>query len=212
MVRSSKPERSRKTLPIVGSAFALAVAVAAGLLISRGFGTDGVYPALAATARLAFAFFWPCYIGGACAALFGPAFLPLKRLGRDLGLAFAAVEIIHLSLVARLCMIGATPSLSTFVLFGSAAMFTYLIAGLSITAVRRALAPALTRAVFVVGMNLIAYAFAVDFLRDPLGGSPKHMVEYLPFAALALAGPALRLAALTKYADRVLRHSPYSIG
>jgi hypothetical protein len=212
MERSLLLKRSLRSFAIVGFAFLLALAVAGGLLISRGFGTSGVYPALAATARVAFAFFWPCYIGGACVALFGPAFLPLRRLGRDLGLAFAAVEAVHLSLVARLCMIGATPSLSTFVLFGSAAFFTYLIAVLSIAAVRRVLPGAFTRAVFAVGMNLIAYAFAVDFLRDPMGGSAKHMVEYLPFAALALAGPALRLAALTKYADRVLRHSPYSAG
>jgi hypothetical protein len=205
-------ERSRKTLTIICLAFLLAAAIAAGMLIRRGFGTDGVYPALTATARLAFLFFSPCYVGSACFALFGPRCLPLKRLGRDLGLGFAAVEVVHLSLVGRLCMIGATPSLSTFILFGSAAAFTYVIVGLSIAPIRRAVPPAVTRGIFLVGMNLIAYAFAVDFLKDPFGGGARHILYYLPFAILALAGPALRLAALVKYADRVLRHSPYSPG
>jgi hypothetical protein len=39
-----------------------------------------------------------------------------------------------------------------------------------------------------VAMNYIAYAFAVDFLRAPLGGT-IHTAEYLPFAALSIAGP-----------------------
>jgi hypothetical protein len=205
-------ERSYKTLVVVGLAFLLAIATAAVALMMRGSGVDGVDAALAATARLAFAFFWPCYVGGALATLFGPAFLPLKRMGRDLGLAFAAVEVIHLSLVARLCTIGAVPSRSTFILFGTAAIFTYLIALLSVAAIRRQIHPALTRGIWVIGMNLIAYAFIADFRNGGLGGSPSHVIAYLPFTVLALAGPALRLAAFTKYIDRVLKHSPYSLG
>jgi hypothetical protein len=204
--------RFRNTIAIVGFAFLLAVATATSLLILHGPGTAGVYPALVATARIAFAFFWPCYVGSALVTLFGPGFLPLKRLARDFGLAFAAVEAVHLSLVARLCAIGATPSLSTFILFGSAAIFTYLIAVVSIGAVRRRLHPILLRAIGIIGLNLIAYAFCVDFLRGPLAGGTKHIIEYLPFATLALAGPALRFAAFTKYVDRVLKHSPYSMG
>jgi hypothetical protein len=167
---------------------------------------------LAATARVAFGFFWPCYVGGALTVLFGPTFLPLKRMGRDLGLAFAAVEVVHLSLVARLCIIGAVPGRSTFILFGAAAIFTYLIALLSIAAIRRRIYPAVTRAVWVVGMNLIAYAFISDFLHARLGGGARHIIAYLPFAVFALAGPALRFAAFTKYVDRLLKHSPYSLG
>ena len=205
-------ERSHKTLTVVALAFILALATAAFTLMTRGQGIDGIDAALAATARLAFAFFWPCYVGSALAVLFGPAFLSLKRMGRDLGLAFAAVEVVHLSMVASLCIIGAVPSRSTFILFGSAAIFTYLIALLSIAAIRRRLPPAVTRGVSVVGMNLIAYAFLRDFLHGGFSGSPRHILAYLPFTVLALAGPALRLAALSKYIDRVLKHSPYSLG
>jgi hypothetical protein len=205
-------ERSHKTLAVVGLAFFLAVATAAAVLVTRGIGVDGLDAGLAATARLAFVFFWPCYVGSALAVLFGPTFLPLKRMGRDLGLAFAAVEVVHLSLVAGLCIIGVVPSRSTFILFGSAAVFTYLIVLLSIAAIRRRMHPAVTRGVWVVGMNLIAYAFVDDFLNAPLSGSARHIAAYLPFAALALAGPALRLAAFGKYIDRVLKHSPYSLG
>jgi hypothetical protein len=206
------PERSQKTLVVVGLAFLLAIGTAAGTLMMRGTGVDGVDAALAATARIAFVFFWPCYVGGALTVLLGPVFLPLKRMGRDLGLAFAAVEVVHLSLVVRLCMIGAVPSRSTFILFGSAAIFTYLIALLSIAALRRQIHPALTRAVWVVGMNLIAYAFLRDFLNGHFSGTPRHVIAYVPFTILALAGPTLRLAAFTKYIDRVLKHSPYSLG
>jgi hypothetical protein len=205
-------ERSHRTLAVSGLAFLLALATAAVAFMIRGTDVDGVDTALAATARLAFAFFWPCYVGSALAVLFGPVFLPLKRMGRDLGLAFAAVEVVHLSLVARLCLIGAVPSRSTFILFGSAAIFTFLIVLLSIAAIRRQIPPVVTRGVWVVGMNLIAYAFISDFLNGGFGGSPRHIIAYMPFTTLALAGPALRLAAFTKYIDRVLKHSPYSLG
>lgn len=43
----------------------------------------------------------------------------------------------------------------------------------------------------------IAYAFFVAFMKYPLQGSLKHVVEYLPFVILALAGPFLRPAAWT---------------
>ena len=48
----------------------------------------------------------------------------------------------------------------------------------------------------LLGMNYIAYAFAVDFLRvSPFGGL-GHTVQYLPFALLSLAGPACYWLAL----------------
>jgi hypothetical protein len=205
-------ERSQKTVLFVGSASCLAVAVAVSILIIRGAGNAGVDAALAATARLAFLFFWPCYVGGALVALFGPWFLPLKRLGREFGLSFAAVELVHLSLVARLCLIGETPSRSTFILFGTAAIFVYLIALISMNAIRRSINPNVSWAIRLIGMNFITYAFAVDFFRDPLSAGPKHVLAYLPFITLTLLGPALRLAAGAKYLDRILKSSPYRVG
>jgi hypothetical protein len=48
----------------------------------------------------------------------------------------------------------------------------------------------------LVGLNYIAYAFAVDFLRVSPEARLKHVIEYLPFAVLCLVGPMLFLAAL----------------
>ena len=55
-------------------------------------------------------------------------------------------------------------------------------------------------------MNYVAYAFSVDFAKYPRNGGVKHVVEYLPFVTLAVAGPFLRLAAWTlQMKDRWLR-------
>jgi hypothetical protein len=40
-------------------------------------------------------------------------------------------------------------------------------------------------------MNYIAYAFAVDFLHGPILSGTMRSMEYLPFAALSIAGPIL---------------------
>jgi hypothetical protein len=204
--------RSYRTFGIVGLAFVLAVVAAASTLILRGAQSEGVSLGLVVTARIAFVFFWPCYVAGALVNLLGPVFLPLRRMARDLGLAFAAVEVVHIALVVRLCVIGDTPSLATFELFGTAAIFVLIITCLSFDFARRHLSEQAIRGTRWLGMNLIAYAFYADFWRDPLSGTPKHMLEYLPFAALSVAGPALRLLAWAKYMDRTLRHSPYKIG
>src|SRR5580700_5225916 len=51
--------------------------------------------ALRATARWSFVLFWLASAGGALASLFGSAFQPLARRGRDLGLAFASAHLVH---------------------------------------------------------------------------------------------------------------------
>ncbi len=186
---------SAGALPWMGSAFVLA-AMLAGLCVSlSGTGEHGIVVGLIATARLAFLFFWPAYTGRALVTLFGAAFEPLARRARELGLAFASVEIVHLGLVAGLCLIGRAPSLATFVFFGIAVFWVACLVLMSIGPVRRACGPRCWWLVRVIGLNYIAYAFYVDFMRHPLGGGVKHVVEYLPFAALAIAGPGLRLAA-----------------
>ncbi len=188
----------RSTPPMAmwtGGAFGAAiliVVIAAGLF---GAGTKAIDVGLLATARLAFLFFWPAYAGGALTALFGTAFSPVKRRAKELGLAFASVEIVHLGLVAWLCLIGDAPSVSTFLFFGFAVLWTAMLALLSIDRMRRAFGPKSWWLVRVVGLNYIAYAFYADFARDPFGGGSRHMLEYLPFYLLAVAGPALRLIA-----------------
>ena len=93
----------------IAMAFFASLGLAIGILASFGDEQRGVSIALQATARLAFLFFWPAYVGGALTFLFGDLFLPIRRHARELGLAFAAALFVHLGLVVRLCAIGVLP-------------------------------------------------------------------------------------------------------
>jgi hypothetical protein len=205
-----------KALPIaamwIGLAFCAALGLAASVLITLGVGERGIHAALAAVARLAFLLFWLAYSASALASLFGPRFQPLKRRARDFGLAFSSALLVHLGLVAWLCLIGAAPGVGTFVFFGIAVAWVYLLALFSIDGLRQALRPKSWWLLRVVGMNYVAYAFAVDFLKNPLHGGVRHVVEYLPFAVLAVAGPVLRLAALAQRFARRWREASYRAG
>lgn len=200
-----------RTRPIaalwMGAAFCAALGLAAGALIVSGTRQSGIHEALRATARLGFLFFWPAYAGGALVSLFGPTFQPLKRRGREFGLAFASVLLVHLGLVAWLCLIGAAPPVSTFIVFGLAAAWTYILALFSIGRLHQALGREGWRLLRVVALNYIAYAFAIDFLRNPFDGGVGLALEYLPFAIFAVVGPILALATLAQRAVRVWRPS-----
>ena len=175
--------------------FAISACLAIIVLGLSGAGATGTRFALTVTARFSFLLFWLAYTGGALAALFGPAFLRLKRHAREFGLAFASAQLVHLGLVVWLCHLGQAPGISTFVFFGIAAFWLYLIAFFSIGNLWFKLPNAARRIIFFVGLNYIAYAFAVDFLRNPLQGGFTHIAYYLPFAALSVAGPVLRVLA-----------------
>jgi hypothetical protein len=179
----------------MGAALLAAFCLAGLVLGLLGFGERGTVAALLATARLSFLLFWVAYSGGALAALFGRLFQPVKAHAREFGLAFAAAHLVHIGLVGWLCAIGHAPGVPVFVFFGIALVWTWLLALFSFSRWREAAHPAVWWLLRVVGMNYIAYAFAVDFLKDPFGGGVKQLVEYLPFATLAVVGPALRLAA-----------------
>jgi hypothetical protein len=179
----------------IGSAFCAALGLAVLVTAALGPGERGTDVALQATARLSFLLFWPAYTAGALTALFGPAFEPLKRRAREFGLAFASAHLVHLALVAWLTHIGAAPPLGTFVIFGIAVLWTYLLALFSITRLQQTLGSWGWWCLRVIGLNYIAYAFALDFLRYPQFGSFKYLVGYLPFAVLSVFGPLLRLAA-----------------
>jgi hypothetical protein len=182
----------------MGLAFGLAVGFAITVLAILGVGDRGIHAALAATARVAFLFFFPAYAGGALTSLFGPRFLPLKQRGREFGLAFASALLVHLGLVVCLCLLFAPPSASVFLIFGIGAAWTYFLAIGSIDRVRQALGPTYWWWLRILGMNYIACAFILDFLKDPLKSGVRSLVEYLPFLILALAGPALWLAELAR--------------
>ncbi|HLY79668.1 MAG TPA: hypothetical protein VKQ70_09860, partial [Caulobacteraceae bacterium] len=90
-----------------------ALAFAAATLAKAGDGRDGIGLALRVTARLGFLLFWPSYIAAAMATLFGERWRALTRHARVLGMSFAAVLTVHLTLVAWICWIGAPPPLQT---------------------------------------------------------------------------------------------------
>jgi hypothetical protein len=180
------------------AAFGLALGLALTVLTILGTGERGMHVALLATARFAFLFFLAAYAGGALRTLFGPRFQPLQRYARELGLAFAAALLVHLGLVARLYLIGDDPLLETLLIFGPAAAATYLLALLSIGPLQRAIGPRAWRIFRVLGLNYVAYVFALDFLRYPLFDSLSHRVVYLPFAGLIVAAVGLYVAAFAK--------------
>jgi hypothetical protein len=43
-------------------------------------------------------------------------------------------------------------------------------------------------------MNFILDAFLTDFVRNPLHGGVRRLVEYLPFTMMVIVAPLLRLA------------------
>jgi hypothetical protein len=184
------------------AAAAMGAVVIAGLTLAwRGADRQGVEAALRLTARFAFAFFWPSYVAGALTTLFGSRFQPLRQLARPLGLSFAAVIAVHLCLVTWLCWIGGAPPLRTFVIFGFAASWVAALAAASTKRVSHAIGAPGWWVLSNIGMNYIAFAFALDFFTPQHPMTVGKAVEYLPFAALAVLGPLLRLtAALASFA------------
>jgi hypothetical protein len=183
----------------ISAAFSAAFVLAMGALVVLGTGERGVRAALAATARLHFLLFWLAYSGGPLFFLFGATFRPLKRHAREFGLAFASALLVHLGLVVVLCLVGAAPPRSTFVFFGIGAAFAYFLALFSMPRLHQTLPSSAWWLLSNVGLNYIAYAFLVDFLKEPFSGGIKHLIEYLPFAALAVAGPVLRVLSYAKH-------------
>jgi hypothetical protein len=184
-------------------AFCASLALAISILAVFGL-KPGLSLALRATARLAFLMFLPAYVGGPLASLFGDAFLPVRRHARDFGLALASAMIVHLGLVVCLCVIEAPPPAKTFVKFGIAAVFIYLLALFSIRGVRELLPQKFWPPFLFVATNYIALAFISDFknfrLSDVLGD-----IAYLPFLALAIGGLILNLAASAQALARMSR-------
>ena len=191
-----RPMRSNSVTGWWGaSAFAAAATVAAAALVLFGAGERGTDIALKATARLSFLLFWLAYAGGGLAALVGPALQLLKRHGRDFGLAFASAHLIHIALVVWLCWIGAAPDAGVFRFFVPPLVFVYILALFSIRRLQQVLGRTGWWLLRTFAMTYIAYAFAADFRPYPLGGT-MHILEYLPFAVLSIAGPILYFAAL----------------
>jgi D-alanyl-lipoteichoic acid acyltransferase DltB (MBOAT superfamily) len=175
---------------------ALAIVLVVGLVAAPG---ERLGTALRATARWSFLLFWLASAGSALASLFGSRFQALARHGRDFGLAFASAHLVHLGLVAFLYYIALNPpSRTTLIFFGIAAIWTYVLAILSIKRLSARLNPRVWRIVRTLGVEYIALAFLTDFAKNLFEGSVANFIIYLPFLTLAIAGPILRLAALAK--------------
>jgi hypothetical protein len=188
-MRAAKPTLSGASLGSiiwVWTAFGAAVCLAAVTLAVR------------MTARLAFLAFWPAYVGGALVALFGSAFEPIKGRGRELGLAFAAVLLVHLSLVAWLSLSGHPPSARTFVIFGIGVLWVGALSLFSIGRLGKLPGPLGWWTLRNVGMNYLLFDFALDFLRPQPSGRLASLAFYLPFQALVVAAVALRVSAFAK--------------
>jgi hypothetical protein len=185
------------------AAFVIAFALAAGVLIIFGVGERGTAIALRATARWSFLLFWFAYVGGSIAWLCGPRFDALARRGRELGLAYASAQLVHVGLVLWIIHIATGPS-GAMVFFWVGIFCTYLLALFSLPRLRDALGPRLWRMFRTIALEYIAIAFAADFIVGPLhaDGLGKFRPLYLPFALMLVVGAGLRVA---KFSHEKLR-------
>lgn len=192
-----QPPTAVRAWMVVGFLIALTLAV----IVLGFFGTEerGTALALRMTARWSFFLFWLAYAGSAIAKLFGPRFDGLARRGRELGLAFASAQLIHLGLIFWFYHVTTNPG-GRMVFFWVGMLCTYLLALFSLPRVRDALGPRLWRIFRTGAVEYIALVFAVDFkLLPPQLGDGKDPLSYLPFALMLVIGVSLRIAALIRH-------------
>lgn len=156
--------------------------------------------ALRWTARWSFVWFCLASMGSALGVLVGPRVTPLASRTRDFGLAFAAAHSVHVALVAYMLHSATTPfPRETLILFGVGVFFVYLLALISLSApLRDLLGRSGWRTIRNVGLEYINYAYFADFSTRTFHKGTAHMLVYLPFLILTVAGPLLRLAAFLK--------------
>jgi hypothetical protein len=188
--------RKGTTLQWMGAAIgvALMIVLAVALLVPE----NRLSVALRSTARWSFLLFWLASAGGALVTLYGSKFSNLAARARDFGLSFASAHLVHLGLVAWLYYAFVGPGKFTLIFFGIAAFWTYLLALLSVRRITAILPSRTWKVLRTIGVEYISIAFLYDFARNPFGAGFLHVVEYLPFLILAVAGPLLRVAAWVK--------------
>jgi hypothetical protein len=190
----------------MAAALIVAFALAAIVFAIFGVGNRGTMVALRLTARWSFLLFWLAYAGGALARRCGPRLSALGRYGRELGLAFASAQLVHVGLILWLVHIATEPS-GAMVFFWIGIACTYLLALFSLPRLRDALGPRLWRAFCTIALEYIAIVFAADFILLPLwgGGFGKYPLTYLPFAIMLVGGAGLRVAAFSERIPSRLR-------
>jgi hypothetical protein len=122
------------------AAFLIALALTVVILVIFGIGERGAAIALRATARWAFLLFWLAYAGSAVAWLCRPHLDGLARHGRELGLAFASAQLVHVGLVLWITHIAKGP-VGAMVFFWVGIFCTYLLALFSMPRLRDELEP-----------------------------------------------------------------------
>ena len=150
------------TASLMWAALLVALALAAIVLVIFGVGERGTAIALRATARWSFLLFWPAYAGGAIAWLW-PRLNGLARHGRELGLAYASAQLIHVGLVLWIIHVATEPS-GAMVFFWIGIFCTYLLALFSLPRLRDALGLRLWRILRTIALEYIAIAFTADFV------------------------------------------------
>jgi hypothetical protein len=194
--------RRQTTAIWMAGAFTLALVLVIAFRLGTGPG-ERVVGALRATGRWSFVLFWFATVGRALLTLFGERFQPLAAHARDLGLAYASAQLVHVGLVVWIycyALLHGTqmPSLHTLIFFGMALFWTYLLALLSIQAFAARFSTRTCRILRTIGVEYIALAFFKDFYNTPFGEGFAHVANYAPFFVLSVAGPLLRLTAAVK--------------
>jgi hypothetical protein len=182
------------TITWVLAAFLIALALAVVVLVIFGIGERGTAIALRATARWSFLLFWLAYAGSAIAWLCRPRLDGLARHGRELGLAFASAQLVHVGLVLWIIHIAKGP-VGAMVFFWVGIFCTFLLTLFSVPRLRDAVEPRLWRIFRTIALEYIALAFAADFITLHTEELKKHPVSYLPFAVMLVSGAGLRVVA-----------------
>ena len=151
----------------MAAAFLVAAVLAVMMLVIFGAGERGTAIALRATARWSFLLFWLAYAGGAIAWLCGPRLAGLARHGRNLGLAFASAQLVHVGLVLWIIHVATRPG-GIMMFFWVGIFCTYFLALFSVPRLRNALDPRLWRMFRTIALEYIAIAFAGDFILGQL--------------------------------------------
>ena len=192
------------------AAFFIAFALAVVVLVIFGVEERGTAIALRATARWSFLLFWFAYAGGALAWLCRPRLAGLARHGRELGLAFASAQLVHVGLVLWIIHVATGPS-GAMVFFWVGIFCTYLLALFSVPRFRDALEPRLWRIFRTIALEYIALAFAADFIALHTDGLSKHPLSYLPFALMLVGGAGLRVVAYLDRKRHLRKNHPFRV-
>ena len=184
----------------MGAAFLIALALALIVLAIFGAGGQGIEQALRITGRWSFLLFWLAYVGGAMAKLWKLQLGGLVHCGRELGLAFASAQLVHVGLVLWLLHITTGP-VGSMLFFWIGVLCTYLLSLFSLPRFRDALGLRFWWAFRLFALEYIALVFADDFILIPLQatGFRSYPVSYVPFAILLVGGAGIRLTTFIRH-------------